>query len=165
MEFAYKLKELRLNSHMTQAELAKALFVSRTLVSKWESGDRHPTEENVSRLCELFSVSRESLLGLPRQNEAAGRTARGGLLVGYSLGLVLSMLVLFAVFLCQRAEPWAPIGVRLISLAYAFPVFVALLLFVFDVRRRKERRRAAIFSFFSVIVAWLLSLACYFYIF
>lgn len=165
MEFAYKLKELRLNSHMTQAELAKALFVSRTLVSKWESGDRHPTEENVSRLCELFSVSRESLLGLPRQNEAAGRTARGGLLVGYSLGLVLSMLVLFAVFLCQRAEPWAPIGAFMISLAYALPVGVAFLLLVLDFRRKRESRRASLLSFFALLAVWLFSIVAYHYIF
>ena len=38
MEFGEKLQELRKSRSMTQEELAESLFVSRTAVSKWESG-------------------------------------------------------------------------------------------------------------------------------
>ena len=42
MEFSEKLQELRKSRNLTQEELAEALFVSRTAVSKWESAGDIP---------------------------------------------------------------------------------------------------------------------------
>ena len=38
MEFNKKLQQLRKQRALTQEQLAAAIFVSRTAVSKWESG-------------------------------------------------------------------------------------------------------------------------------
>lgn len=38
MEFNEKLQQLRTQKNLTQEQLATELFVSRTAVSKWESG-------------------------------------------------------------------------------------------------------------------------------
>ena len=41
MEFSEKLQELRKQKGLTQEELAELLYVSRTAISKWESGVSH----------------------------------------------------------------------------------------------------------------------------
>ena len=42
MEFNEKLQELRKQRGLTQEELAERLYVSRTAISKWESGRGYP---------------------------------------------------------------------------------------------------------------------------
>ena len=42
MEFNEKLQKLRKEQNLTQEELAEKLFVSRTAISKWESGRGYP---------------------------------------------------------------------------------------------------------------------------
>ena len=47
MEFNEKLQELRKGKGLTQEELAQAIFVSRTAVSKWESGRGYPNIDSL----------------------------------------------------------------------------------------------------------------------
>lgn len=54
MEFNEKLQELRKGKGLTQEELAQEIFVSRTAVSKWESGRGYP---NIDSLKELAAFS------------------------------------------------------------------------------------------------------------
>jgi len=46
MEFNEKLQELRKQRGLTQEELAEKLYVSRTAISKWESGRGYPNIES-----------------------------------------------------------------------------------------------------------------------
>ncbi|MBR2027633.1 MAG: helix-turn-helix transcriptional regulator [Oscillospiraceae bacterium] len=62
MEFNEKLQELRKQKGLTQEELANALFVSRTAVSKWESGRGYPSIDSLKAISKLFSVSIDQLL-------------------------------------------------------------------------------------------------------
>lgn len=62
MEFGEKLQELRNSKDMTQEELAEALFVSRTAISKWESGRGYPNIESLKDISKFFSVSIDDLL-------------------------------------------------------------------------------------------------------
>ncbi len=59
MEFHEKLQELRKQRGMTQEELATALYVSRTAVSKWESGRGYPSIDSLKaisgNICLSFS--------------------------------------------------------------------------------------------------------------
>ena len=62
MEFNEKLQELRKQKGLTQEELAEQLFVSRTAVSKWESGRGFPNIESLKAISKCFSVSLDELL-------------------------------------------------------------------------------------------------------
>lgn len=62
MELSEKLQELRKEKGLTQEELAEALFVSRTAISKWESGASDPSTSNLLTLAKLFNTTAEELL-------------------------------------------------------------------------------------------------------
>lgn len=62
MEFNVKLQELRKKRGLTQEELAEALYVSRTAVSKWESGRGYPSIDSLKEIAKFFSVTIDDLL-------------------------------------------------------------------------------------------------------
>ena len=62
MEFSEKLQELRKSRSMTQEELAEALFVSRTAISKWESGRGYPSIDSLKEISRFFSVTIDDLI-------------------------------------------------------------------------------------------------------
>ena len=62
MEFNEKLQELRKSRGLTQEELAEALFVSRTAVSKWESGRGYPSIDSLKEISKYLSVTIDELL-------------------------------------------------------------------------------------------------------
>ena len=62
MEFNEKLQELRKNKGLTQEELANDLYVSRTAISKWESGRGYPNIDSLKAISKYFSVSLDDLL-------------------------------------------------------------------------------------------------------
>ena len=62
MEFHEKLQELRKAKGLTQEELAESLYVSRTAISKWESGRGYPSIDSLKEISNYFSVSIDDLL-------------------------------------------------------------------------------------------------------
>ena len=62
MEFNVKLQELRKQKALTQEELAEVLFVSRTAISKWESGRGYPNIESLKAIARFFGVTIDELL-------------------------------------------------------------------------------------------------------
>lgn len=61
MEMKDKLKKLRQEKGMTQAQLAEALFVSRSTVAKWENGLGLPNPESMAALEQLFNINAEDV--------------------------------------------------------------------------------------------------------
>ena len=62
MEFHEKLQELRKSRGLTQEELAESLYVSRTAISKWESGRGYPSIDSLKEISNFYSVTIDELL-------------------------------------------------------------------------------------------------------
>lgn len=62
MEFNEKLQEIRKRKGITQEELAEILYVSRTAVSKWESGRGYPSIDSLKAIAKFFDITIDELL-------------------------------------------------------------------------------------------------------
>lgn len=58
-----RIVELRKEKNMKQQELADLLSVSRQALSKWELEQIDLSTDTIRRLCEIFGVSADYLLG------------------------------------------------------------------------------------------------------
>ncbi len=62
MEFRDRLKSLRQKKGISQEALAKAIYVSRSAVAKWENGSGIPSDDNLQALCDYFGVEEDWIL-------------------------------------------------------------------------------------------------------
>lgn len=133
MEFNEKLQELRKARSLTQEELAEAIFVSRTAVSKWESGRGYPNLDSLKELSRYFSVSIDELIGSEEIISAAEDEKRA--CINKYLSLICSALdILSAVLLFLPVfgnGPNAPAAVSLPAITELSPwlkaVFAAVI--------------------------------------
>ncbi len=98
MEFNEKLQELRKTKGLTQEELALAIFVSRTAVSKWESGRGYPNIDSLKALAKFFSVTVDELLS-PDEIITAAEEEKRELIGNYTSLLCYVMDVFTALLL------------------------------------------------------------------
>ncbi len=59
-----RIKTLRLEAGLTQAELAKKCGLSRSAVNGWEVGVSVPSTQYIIELAKIFHVSTDYLLGM-----------------------------------------------------------------------------------------------------
>ena len=113
MEFNEKLQELRKNRSMTQEELAEALFVSRTAISKWESGRGYPSIDSLKEISKFFGVSIDELICSEEmisvaQNEKK-EYIRGSIALISSLMDVLLLILLIIPIYGNGSENWVSV--------------------------------------------------------
>ena len=65
-----RVKELRIEKGMKQDDLAEILAVKRQTISKYETGLNDLDTGTIRRLCEIFGVTADYLLGLSSQRTA-----------------------------------------------------------------------------------------------
>lgn len=103
MELNEKLQALRKQRSLTQEELAAVLYVSRTAISKWESGRGTPSIDSLKAIAAFFSVSVDDLLSGDQlltiaEEDAKRNTSRLRDLVFGQLDVGAVLLLLLPVF-------------------------------------------------------------------
>lgn len=63
VDFSQRLKKVRMDRHMTQAQVAKKIGVTASMVSSYETDIRLPSYDVMIRIADLFGVSVDYLLG------------------------------------------------------------------------------------------------------
>lgn len=125
MEFGEKLQQLRKNKGLTQEELANAVYVSRTAVSKWESGRGYPNIDSLRQLSKLFSISIDGLLSGDELLTIAEKDSKEkeNLFLNLIFGLldISAALFLFMPVFAQKTES-AVHTVSLLSLSTTSPM-------------------------------------------
>ena len=133
MEFHEKLLELRKSKGLTQEELAEALYVSRTAVSKWESGRGYPGIDSLKEISRFFSVTIDVLI-CPQEMITAAEDDKKAM-IGRYVSVICSMLdILTAILLFLPLfgnGPDSPVAVSLFDLTGIQPwlkiVFIAVI--------------------------------------
>ena len=57
------IKQLRINSKLTQEELSNILGINRSTLSKYETNENEPDFEFLIKFCDYFDVSADFVLG------------------------------------------------------------------------------------------------------
>ncbi len=69
MLFADTMKKLREEKGLSQNEIAKRMYVTRTAVSRWESGHRLPDAAMITRLSDVLGVDVNILISAAAQSD------------------------------------------------------------------------------------------------
>lgn len=116
MKFSDSLKELRRKHNLTQTELASKLFLSRSVIAKYESGVTKPTKENIEKIALFFNVNIRDLIGddevtgVVLDNDSIREKTKMILLI-FSIVVSLLFLIIFFLPIFKTYEYKYPVAV------------------------------------------------------
>ena len=109
--FSTFIKELRMEKGLSQEELAKALYVHRTTVNKWENGNVIPLNDKLLLIADYFDISVDELLNGKRSDINNASSTRNNTIVEliksktrsqrlhiYSVLVILILILCFLVY-------------------------------------------------------------------
>ena len=108
MEFGEKVQKLRNQNKWTQEQLAEKLYVSRTAVSKWESGKGYPNIDSLKDIAKLFNktidelLSSEEIIDIAKKENTSNIKRTNNLI--YGLLDIISILFIFLPLYAQKTE-------------------------------------------------------------
>lgn len=82
-DFSSRMKELRLNMHLRQEQVANLVGVTKNAISTYENGSRQPSFEVLVRLSVIYRVSTDYLLGVANSHcvDLSGLTEKQAVLI------------------------------------------------------------------------------------
>ena len=124
MEISERLKQARIQSGMTQEQVAEKVMVSRVTLSHWENGKTLTDIASLISLSDLYQISLDELLkGDPKMTEKVKKDAkdlnnRRVLLITAILALIVMLTYTISLFVggdfkafTQAAAPWLIMGI------------------------------------------------------
>ena len=108
MNFGEKIQKLRNQNKWTQEDLAEKLYVSRTAVSKWESGKGYPNIDSLKDIAKIFNItidellSSEEIIGIAKNENNTNIKEVNNLI--YGLLDVISILFIFLPLYAKKTE-------------------------------------------------------------
>ena len=108
MEFGEKIQKLRNQNKWTQEQLAEKLYVSRTAVSKWESGKGYPNIDSLKDIAKLFNktidelLSSEEIIDIAKKENTSNIKRTNNLI--YGLLDIISILFIFLPLYAHKTE-------------------------------------------------------------
>ena len=174
MEFNEKLQKLRTAENLTQEELAEKLYISRTAISKWESGRGYPSLDSLKAIAAFFHVTIDELIdggemvSLAEQNIKESGKKYTALICGVldCLMILLFLLPVFgdggaasvALLSITKVSLWLKIVFTALTALSAFNGFCAVIISRFD-RPVWDRHRLVTGMLLSVLSAAVFILA------
>lgn len=67
-ELGKRLRELRINLGLTQAQVSERIGISTALISSYEIASRYPSYDKLIKLATLYGVTTDYLLGLDNRH-------------------------------------------------------------------------------------------------
>lgn len=108
MEFGEKVQKLRNQNKWTQEQLAEKLYVSRTAISKWESGKGYPNIDSLKDIAKLFNktidelLSSEEIIDIAKEENTSNIKRTNNLI--YGLLDIISILFIFLPLYAKKTE-------------------------------------------------------------
>lgn len=139
MEFGEKVQKLRNQNKWTQEQLAEKLYVSRTAVSKWESGKGYPNIDLLKDVAKLFNktidelLSSEEILDIAKIENTSNMKRTNNLV--YGLLDIISVLFIFLPLYARRTENFV-YSVPLVStndISYMIKILCIIILSIISV--------------------------------
>ena len=136
MELSEKILALRKRCGLTQEQFAEQLFVTRTAVSKWETGGGVPSMESLKMIAKICGVSLDELLGAEELLEVAKEENRKNLgrhafFFDGALNLSALLALVLPLYKTRSGERFVSVSLArfsgwLSAFYWAFPAFLAL---------------------------------------